>query len=281
MAARPPHRRASASPQVAGARQAPPPPGPHQRPLRAHRPPAGPAASRHPASPERRRSIAVPLPGPPPCRNSWGLYPQCRAALPAPLHHGGGRRSWRSWRSPAARRRPAPHPLSPAHPSGSSMSGGSGGGSSAPGRFADYFVICGLDTETGLEPDELSGEWPRGRGAAALHGGLCGGGGGGGTAALEAGSGLAASPPLPAPPTRLGRPRGTAGGAAGVLRRPPPRAAALSAPRRRHRRLGVCAAARGAGRAEMPGCAQACGSRSVPNFLKNPGKFLFQTAFPK
>lgn len=39
------------------------------------------------------------------------------------------------------------------------MSGG-GGGSSAPGRFADYFVICGLDTETGLEPDELSGEWP-------------------------------------------------------------------------------------------------------------------------
>ncbi|KAM6075083.1 DENN domain-containing protein 5A isoform 6-T6 [Chlamydotis macqueenii] len=36
------------------------------------------------------------------------------------------------------------------------MSGGGGGGSSAPGRFADYFVICGLDTETGLEPDELS-----------------------------------------------------------------------------------------------------------------------------
>ncbi|XP_075283140.1 DENN domain-containing protein 5A isoform X7 [Opisthocomus hoazin] len=32
----------------------------------------------------------------------------------------------------------------------------SGGSSSAPGRFADYFVICGLDTETGLEPDELS-----------------------------------------------------------------------------------------------------------------------------
>ncbi|XP_030056868.1 DENN domain-containing protein 5A [Microcaecilia unicolor] len=36
------------------------------------------------------------------------------------------------------------------------MSSGGGGGSSAPGRFADYFVICGLDTETGLEPDELS-----------------------------------------------------------------------------------------------------------------------------
>ncbi|XP_061819961.1 DENN domain-containing protein 5A isoform X2 [Nerophis lumbriciformis] len=25
-------------------------------------------------------------------------------------------------------------------------------------RFADYFVVCGLDTESGLEPDELSGE---------------------------------------------------------------------------------------------------------------------------
>ncbi|MEE6498726.1 hypothetical protein FKM82_003215 [Ascaphus truei] len=36
------------------------------------------------------------------------------------------------------------------------MSGG--GNSSAPGRFADYFVVCGLDTDTGLEPDELSGE---------------------------------------------------------------------------------------------------------------------------
>uniref|UniRef100_A0A8C2SWN3 DENN domain containing 5A n=1 Tax=Coturnix japonica TaxID=93934 RepID=A0A8C2SWN3_COTJA len=106
------------------------------------------------------RSIAVPRPAPPPSPpgHSWGPYPQCRAALPAPLHHGGGRRSWRSWRSPAARRRSAPQPLSPAQPSVSSMSGGSGGGSSAPGRFADYFVICGLDTETGLEPDELSGE---------------------------------------------------------------------------------------------------------------------------
>ncbi|XP_036284504.1 DENN domain-containing protein 5A isoform X7 [Pipistrellus kuhlii] len=34
--------------------------------------------------------------------------------------------------------------------------GGGGGGGSAPSRFADYFVLCGLDTETGLEPDELS-----------------------------------------------------------------------------------------------------------------------------
>uniref|UniRef100_A0A8C6C212 DENN domain containing 5A n=1 Tax=Monodon monoceros TaxID=40151 RepID=A0A8C6C212_MONMO len=38
------------------------------------------------------------------------------------------------------------------------LSAGGGGGGSAPSRFADYFVICGLDTETGLEPDELSGE---------------------------------------------------------------------------------------------------------------------------
>ncbi|OCT83597.1 hypothetical protein XELAEV_18021739mg [Xenopus laevis] len=38
----------------------------------------------------------------------------------------------------------------------STMSGGGGGSSTAPGRFADYFVICGLDTDTGLEPDELS-----------------------------------------------------------------------------------------------------------------------------
>uniref|UniRef100_A0A8B9HE70 DENN/MADD domain containing 5A n=1 Tax=Astyanax mexicanus TaxID=7994 RepID=A0A8B9HE70_ASTMX len=30
--------------------------------------------------------------------------------------------------------------------------------SSACCRFADYFVICGLDTDSGLEPDELSGE---------------------------------------------------------------------------------------------------------------------------
>uniref|UniRef100_A0A8C6C4H6 DENN domain containing 5A n=1 Tax=Monodon monoceros TaxID=40151 RepID=A0A8C6C4H6_MONMO len=36
------------------------------------------------------------------------------------------------------------------------LSAGGGGGGSAPSRFADYFVICGLDTETGLEPDELS-----------------------------------------------------------------------------------------------------------------------------
>ncbi|TRZ00932.1 hypothetical protein DNTS_016311 [Danionella cerebrum] len=32
------------------------------------------------------------------------------------------------------------------------------GVSSSSCRFADYFVICGLDTESGLEPDELSGE---------------------------------------------------------------------------------------------------------------------------
>lgn len=27
-----------------------------------------------------------------------------------------------------------------------------------PGRFADYFVICGLDRDSGLEPDKYFGE---------------------------------------------------------------------------------------------------------------------------
>uniref|UniRef100_A0A8D2D1W9 Uncharacterized protein n=1 Tax=Sciurus vulgaris TaxID=55149 RepID=A0A8D2D1W9_SCIVU len=35
-------------------------------------------------------------------------------------------------------------------------SSGGGGGGSAPGRFADYSVICGLDPETRLEPNKLS-----------------------------------------------------------------------------------------------------------------------------
>uniref|UniRef100_A0A3Q1FNR9 Uncharacterized protein n=1 Tax=Acanthochromis polyacanthus TaxID=80966 RepID=A0A3Q1FNR9_9TELE len=37
------------------------------------------------------------------------------------------------------------------------MSGSSAGSGAAPCRFAHYFVICGIDTETGLEPDELAG----------------------------------------------------------------------------------------------------------------------------
>lgn len=28
---------------------------------------------------------------------------------------------------------------------------------STPNRFADYFVICGLDLDTGLEPDRFAG----------------------------------------------------------------------------------------------------------------------------
>uniref|UniRef100_A0A8C5HG89 DENN domain-containing protein 5B-like n=1 Tax=Gouania willdenowi TaxID=441366 RepID=A0A8C5HG89_GOUWI len=36
------------------------------------------------------------------------------------------------------------------------MSAGSAGSAAAPCRFAHYFVICGIDTETGLEPDQLS-----------------------------------------------------------------------------------------------------------------------------
>uniref|UniRef100_A0A8C4GTW0 DENN/MADD domain containing 5B n=1 Tax=Dicentrarchus labrax TaxID=13489 RepID=A0A8C4GTW0_DICLA len=38
------------------------------------------------------------------------------------------------------------------------MSGSSAVSGTAPCRFAHYFVICGIDTETGLEPDELAGE---------------------------------------------------------------------------------------------------------------------------
>lgn len=37
------------------------------------------------------------------------------------------------------------------------MSGSSALSGSAACRFAHYFVICGIDTETGLEPDELAG----------------------------------------------------------------------------------------------------------------------------
>ncbi|KAG7277641.1 hypothetical protein CRUP_025326 [Coryphaenoides rupestris] len=36
------------------------------------------------------------------------------------------------------------------------MSGGPPGGGSSPGRFAHYFSVCGLDPETGLEPDQLA-----------------------------------------------------------------------------------------------------------------------------
>jgi ribosomal protein L37E len=28
-----------------------------------------------------------------------------------------------------------------------------------PQRFADYFVVCGLDKDSGLEPDKYFGEW--------------------------------------------------------------------------------------------------------------------------
>ncbi|XP_060101703.1 DENN domain-containing protein 5B isoform X2 [Heteronotia binoei] len=41
--------------------------------------------------------------------------------------------------------------------SGSAASPGPGSGS-APCRFAHYFVLCGIDADSGLEPDELAGE---------------------------------------------------------------------------------------------------------------------------
>uniref|UniRef100_A0A668A701 DENN/MADD domain containing 5B n=1 Tax=Myripristis murdjan TaxID=586833 RepID=A0A668A701_9TELE len=39
-----------------------------------------------------------------------------------------------------------------------STGGSSVGSGAAPCRFAHYFVICGIDTETGLEPDELAAQ---------------------------------------------------------------------------------------------------------------------------
>lgn len=45
------------------------------------------------------------------------------------------------------------------------------GFSSGSCRFADYFVICGLDTDSGLEPDELSGKNSR---ATVVRGGMTG-----------------------------------------------------------------------------------------------------------
>lgn len=37
------------------------------------------------------------------------------------------------------------------------------GPGSAPCRFAHYFVLCGIDADSGLEPDELAGEAARQR----------------------------------------------------------------------------------------------------------------------
>lgn len=43
--------------------------------------------------------------------------------------------------------------------SGSSAAPGPGSGSSpAACRFAHYFVLCGIDADSGLEPDELAGK---------------------------------------------------------------------------------------------------------------------------
>jgi len=38
------------------------------------------------------------------------------------------------------------------------MSATMSGSGSAPCRFAHYFIICGIDNETGLEPDALAGK---------------------------------------------------------------------------------------------------------------------------
>jgi hypothetical protein len=67
------------------------------------------------------------------------------------------------------------------------MSGG-GGGAAAPGpgsgsspaacRFAHYFVLCGIDADSGLEPDELAGKAGLRQRGAGCVGGRAGGGAG-------------------------------------------------------------------------------------------------------
>ncbi len=39
------------------------------------------------------------------------------------------------------------------------MNGTAAATGSASCRFAHYFVVCGVDTETGLEPDDGAGTW--------------------------------------------------------------------------------------------------------------------------
>lgn len=87
------------------------------------------------------------------------------AAQRPPPALGALRRGWG-----VARREPAALPQG----AGAAAAGMSGSGAPGPGaapcRFAHYFVLCGIDAESGLEPDELAGERPvaaRGRRAAA------------------------------------------------------------------------------------------------------------------
>lgn len=49
----------------------------------------------------------------------------------------------------------------PVNDTSSAGAGGRGhlGSPSRLNRFADYFAICGLDLDTGLEPDRFSGEY--------------------------------------------------------------------------------------------------------------------------
>lgn len=89
--------------------------------------------------------------------------------------------------------------------SGSGAAPGPGSGSSpAACRFAHYFVLCGIDADSGLEPDELAGKaraWvPSGGAGFPLgRGGRCGD-------AREAGCGLQTkSAPSGVPPPLSGR----------------------------------------------------------------------------
>lgn len=96
--------------------------------------------------------------------------------------------------------------------------GGPGSGSSpAACRFAHYFVLCGMDADSGLEPDELAGKatrsGPRARGAAGSGAGRRAGGGALRGRAGAGKGGCAGAAGVADEPGARGALRGCAGGA--------------------------------------------------------------------
>lgn len=125
------------------------------------------AAFKSPAGADRQRSAARCPPLSADSGAGVAAAARCPPEPPSALRAAPGARRQR-WR--AAHREPAALPQG----AGAAAVGMSGSGAPGPGaapcRFAHYFVLCGIDAESGLEPDELAGERPgaaRGRGAAA------------------------------------------------------------------------------------------------------------------
>lgn len=103
-----------------------------------------------------------------------GARPPAGAVARYPLRPARHRRGWGAVRRDRLAGAP---PCRAALPQGAAAAAGGMSGSGAPGpgaapcRFAHYFVLCGIDAESGLEPDELAGERRRRRGRA-RRGGL-------------------------------------------------------------------------------------------------------------